>query len=137
MSNMTQIQNAFEMLAMSPNTNAPKSMEEAKKKKFQFWETQPVPKFGMINSSENLHRGQISTKCQYFQYFCSVNRSTQSLPINCKVLYFRVCKPAKSFDVIDGWKSLNNWSNETETSQIVFHSLEAMGLAAMIVTSIH
>ncbi|XP_005089639.1 glycylpeptide N-tetradecanoyltransferase 2 [Aplysia californica] len=41
---LSQIQNALEMLAM-PQA-APKSMDEAKKKKFQFWETQPVPKFG-------------------------------------------------------------------------------------------
>ncbi|KAH9520312.1 Glycylpeptide N-tetradecanoyltransferase 2 [Bulinus truncatus] len=45
LANITQIQNALELLAM-PQGAAPKSLDEAKKKKYQFWETQPVPKFG-------------------------------------------------------------------------------------------
>ena len=44
---LSQIQNALEMLAL-PQA-APKNMDDAKKKKFQFWETQPVPKFGKIS----------------------------------------------------------------------------------------
>ncbi|XP_041366435.1 glycylpeptide N-tetradecanoyltransferase 2-like [Gigantopelta aegis] len=38
-----QIQKAVELLTLQQG--APKSLEEAKKKKFLFWETQPVPKF--------------------------------------------------------------------------------------------
>ncbi|CAL1528474.1 unnamed protein product [Lymnaea stagnalis] len=44
LANLTQIQNALELLSM-PQSAAPKSLDEAKKKKYQFWETQPVPKF--------------------------------------------------------------------------------------------
>ena len=45
LANLTQIQSALELLTM-PQGAAPKSIDEAKKKKYQFWETQPVPKFG-------------------------------------------------------------------------------------------
>ncbi|GFS16608.1 glycylpeptide N-tetradecanoyltransferase [Elysia marginata] len=44
LANLTQIQSALELLTM-PQGAAPKSIDEAKKKKYQFWETQPVPKF--------------------------------------------------------------------------------------------
>ncbi|CAG5120226.1 unnamed protein product [Candidula unifasciata] len=43
LSNLAQIQTALEKLSL-PQA-APKSFDEAKKKKYQFWETQPVPKF--------------------------------------------------------------------------------------------
>ncbi|XP_059173165.1 glycylpeptide N-tetradecanoyltransferase 2-like [Physella acuta] len=44
LANLTHIQNALELLSL-PQGAAPKSLDEAKKKKYQFWETQPVPKF--------------------------------------------------------------------------------------------
>ncbi|XP_071102854.1 glycylpeptide N-tetradecanoyltransferase 2-like [Haliotis cracherodii] len=43
MAGLQQIQKAVEFLTLQQG--APKSIEEAKKKKFHFWETQPVPKF--------------------------------------------------------------------------------------------
>ncbi|XP_025093637.1 glycylpeptide N-tetradecanoyltransferase 1-like isoform X3 [Pomacea canaliculata] len=45
-SNLAQIQKAVELLSLQPS--APKSLEEAKKKKFHFWETQPVPRFDEV-----------------------------------------------------------------------------------------
>lgn len=48
LANLTHIQNALELLSL-PQGAAPKSLDEAKKKKYQFWETQPVPKFGELN----------------------------------------------------------------------------------------
>ncbi|XP_069111093.1 glycylpeptide N-tetradecanoyltransferase 1-like [Argopecten irradians] len=42
LSGLQRIQKAVELLSMTPA--APKSMEEASKKRYQFWETQPVPK---------------------------------------------------------------------------------------------
>ena len=40
---LQKIQKAVELLSMSRGA-APKSMDEAAKKRYQFWETQPVPK---------------------------------------------------------------------------------------------
>jgi len=56
---LSQIQNALEMLAL-PQA-APKNMDDAKKKKFQFWETQPVPKFDEdINVNEEIEADKTS-----------------------------------------------------------------------------
>lgn len=41
MAGLQKIQKAVELLSMSQG--APKSMEEATKKRYRFWETQPVP----------------------------------------------------------------------------------------------
>lgn len=43
---LQQIQKAMEMLQMNQGQYAPKSLEEAKRKQYQFWDTQPVPKLG-------------------------------------------------------------------------------------------
>ena len=42
---LEQLQKAMELLKMP--TGAPKSIEEAKRKQYQFWDTQPVPKIGL------------------------------------------------------------------------------------------
>ena len=44
---LQKIQKAVELLSMSRGA-APKSMDEAAKKRYQFWETQPVPRLSMI-----------------------------------------------------------------------------------------
>ena len=47
MSKLHQIQKAMEMIGLQPGAgapNAPKSLEEAQRKTYQFWDTQPVPK---------------------------------------------------------------------------------------------
>ena len=47
MSKLHQIQKAMEMIGLQPGAgapNAPKSIEEAQRKTYQFWDTQPVPK---------------------------------------------------------------------------------------------
>ena len=41
---LQQLQKAMELLNLPQG--APKSMEEAKRKQYQFWDTQPVPKLG-------------------------------------------------------------------------------------------
>lgn len=42
--NLKDIERAMEMLSMYPAS--PKSTEEALKRKYEFWQTQPVPKLG-------------------------------------------------------------------------------------------
>lgn len=52
MSQLQQIQalqKVMENMKVSPQ-GAPKNMEEAKRKQYQFWDTQPVPKIGMTHS---------------------------------------------------------------------------------------
>jgi len=44
-SKLKEIQKAVDLLSM--NTQTPKSMEDARRKHYQFWDTQPVPKLGM------------------------------------------------------------------------------------------
>lgn len=51
--NLRQLQNlqkSFELLRAG-ETKAPKTKEEALKKKYQFWDTQPVPKLGGFYSN--------------------------------------------------------------------------------------
>lgn len=50
---LQKIQKAVELLSMSQG--APKSMEEATKKRYRFWETQPVPEIS--KSIEQNHCG--------------------------------------------------------------------------------
>lgn len=45
---MELIGKQLQQLQLSSNKSAPKSVSDASKKKYQFWETQPVPKFGMF-----------------------------------------------------------------------------------------
>ena len=47
---LQQLQKAMELLKVSQQTGAPKSMEEAKKKSYAFWDTQPVPKIGKVTT---------------------------------------------------------------------------------------
>jgi len=47
-------------------SNAPKSMDEAAKKRYQFWETQPVPK---ISNNELGFFSEGLRKKKYLQYF--------------------------------------------------------------------
>jgi hypothetical protein len=51
---LQRIEKAVELLTLS-SQGAPKSMEEASKKRYQFWETQPVPKISKY-SSVTLHQ---------------------------------------------------------------------------------
>ena len=44
-SKLKEIQKAVGLLSM--NAQTPKSMEDARRKHYQFWDTQPVPKLGM------------------------------------------------------------------------------------------
>lgn len=46
MTNLAQLKKAVEMLTLKEAVVAPKNFEEARQRKFHFWETQPVPKFG-------------------------------------------------------------------------------------------
>jgi len=43
-SKLKEIQKAVGLLSM--NAQTPKSMEDARRKHYQFWDTQPVPKLG-------------------------------------------------------------------------------------------
>lgn len=43
-SKLKEIQKAVGLLTM--NAQTPKSMEDARRKHYQFWDTQPVPKLG-------------------------------------------------------------------------------------------
>ena len=43
---MQQLQKAMELLKMGQPSGAPRSIEEAKRKEYAFWDTQPVPKIG-------------------------------------------------------------------------------------------
>ena len=52
MSKLHQIQKAMEMIGLQPGAgapNAPKSIEEAQRKTYQFWDTQPVPKLCKVS----------------------------------------------------------------------------------------
>jgi len=44
-SKLKEIQKAVGLLSM--NAQTPKSMEDARRKHYQFWDTQPVPKLGI------------------------------------------------------------------------------------------
>lgn len=46
MTNLAQLKKAVELLTLKEAVVAPKNFEEARQRKFHFWETQPVPKFG-------------------------------------------------------------------------------------------
>lgn len=58
MAGLQKIQKAVELLSMSQG--APKSMEEATKKRYRFWETQPVPEI----SKSIKHIITVGTDCQ-------------------------------------------------------------------------
>ncbi|KAL8609407.1 Glycylpeptide N-tetradecanoyltransferase 2 [Nucella lapillus] len=46
--NLAQLKKAVELLTMKEAAVVPRNLEEAKQRKFHFWETQPVPKFDEV-----------------------------------------------------------------------------------------
>ncbi|KAL8560348.1 Glycylpeptide N-tetradecanoyltransferase 2 [Nucella lapillus] len=53
--NLAQLKKAVELLTQKEAAMAPKNLEEAKQRKFHFWETQPVPKFDeVIDGNEEI-----------------------------------------------------------------------------------
>ena len=46
LTNLAQLKKAVELLSLKETVVAPKNLEEARQRKFHFWETQPVPRFG-------------------------------------------------------------------------------------------
>lgn len=72
LNNLRQLQNlqkGFELLQAS-DPKAPKTTEEALKKTYKFWDTQPVPKLGRFGlSSVSLISGELLVKCEHITFF--------------------------------------------------------------------
>ena len=62
---MKEIQKVVELLKLNQPT--PKSMDEARQKHYQFWDTQPVPKLGNILSGIYIF---VSCHCISLSLFC-------------------------------------------------------------------
>ena len=69
MSKLHQIQKAMEMIGLQSGPgatpNAPKSIEEAQRKTYQFWDTQPVPKLCKYLSTQFWDTQPVPKLCTY------------------------------------------------------------------------